>query len=154
MPKVNYLSAEGLQKLQAELKDLKTVKRRELAARIEAAKALGDLAENAEYHEAKDVLGFIEGRILEIEDVLKNYEVIEAGVNTGGVVRIGSTVVVEFNGKQKTFQIVGSNEADPLTGKISNESPIGDALLGATIGSSVSVDTPGGITVYKILEVR
>lgn len=154
MSKLNYLSAEGLRKLQAELHDLKTNKRRELASRIEAAKALGDLAENAEYHEAKDVLGFIEGRILEIEDVLKNYEVIQEGGTAGGKVRIGATVVVEFNGKQKTYQIVGSNEADPLTGKISNESPIGSALLGAETGSKVNVETPGGITIYKILEVR
>lgn len=156
MAKVQYMSAAGIEKLKEELNELKTVKRRELAKRIEEAKALGDLSENAEYHEAKDALGFVEGRILEIEDTLKNVAVIEDEYQKGeaGVVSVGGTVVVESKGKEKTFTIVGSNEADPPTGKISNESPIGEALLGKKKGDEVSVETPGGVTVYKVKEVK
>ncbi len=147
-----YVSPEFLAKIKEELHDLKTVKRREFAARIETAKALGDLSENAEYHEAKDGLGFVEGRILEIDDLLKNAIVIQpeaAGTN----VRVGSTVDVSVNGKQKTFTIVGSTEADPLTGKISNESPIGRNLLGAKVGDRVDVETPAGAAVYEVLRI-
>lgn len=153
MPQIQYVSAEFLEKLKEELRDLKTVKRRELADRIEAAKALGDLSENAEYHEAKDALGFVEGRILEIEDLLKHAQVIEHTAGEGTNVRVGSTVKVLVNGKEKTFEIVGSNEADPLSGKISNESPIGTALLGAHVGDKVNVKTPSGVTVYEVLEI-
>jgi transcription elongation factor GreA len=147
-----YVSPEFLTKLNAELKDLKTVKRRELANRIEAAKSLGDLSENAEYHEAKDALGFVEGRILEIEDLLKNAIVVEQEANASNV-RVGSTVTVLVNGKEKNFTIVGSNEADPLTGKISNESPIGRSLLGSKVGDHVEVDTPAGTTVYEVKHI-
>ncbi len=154
MAKIQYMSAEGIEKLKEELSELKTVKRRELAKRIEEAKAMGDLSENAEYHEAKDALGFIEGRILEIEDVMKNVAVIENENGEEGIVRVGSTVVTEVKGKEKTFIIVGSNEADPLSGKISNESPIGEALIGKRAGEEVRVETPGGVTVYKVNEVE
>ena len=153
MSQIQYVSAELLQKLKDELKDLKNVKRRELAARIETAKALGDLSENAEYHEAKDALGFVEGRILEIEDLFKNAVVIEHDAKDGTNVRVGSTVKVRVNGKEKTFEIVGSNEADPLSGKISNESPIGQTLLGARVGDEVNVKAPTGSTVYEVLEI-
>jgi transcription elongation factor GreA len=148
------MSAEGIEKLKEELNTLKTVRRRELAKRIEEAKALGDLSENAEYHEAKDELGFIEGRILEIEDTLKNVAVIEHEKGEAGVVRVGSTVVTEANGKEKTYTIVGSNEADPISGKVSNESPIGDAFIGKRAGDEVTVETPGGRNYYKIKEVK
>lgn len=154
MAQIQYMSAEGLEKLKQELHELKTVKRRELVSRIEAAKALGDLSENAEYHEAKDALGFVEGRILEIEDLLKNVEVIEEGGTTTGIVRVGSTVTVTVNGKQKTYTIVGSSEADPVAGLISNESPIGSALLGAKAGQTVDVATPAGRTSYRVVEVK
>jgi transcription elongation factor GreA len=147
-----YVSPEFLTKLNEELKDLKTVKRRELANRIEAAKSLGDLSENAEYHEAKDALGFVEGRILEIEDLLKNAIVVEQEANASNV-RVGTTVTVSVNGKEKNFTIVGSNEADPLTGKISNESPIGRSLLGSKVGDHVEVDTPAGTTVYEVKRI-
>ncbi|MCE9586209.1 transcription elongation factor GreA [Candidatus Uhrbacteria bacterium] len=147
-----YVSPEFLTKLKAELKDLKTVKRRELANRIEAAKSLGDLSENAEYHEAKDALGFVEGRILEIEDLLKNAVVVEQEENASNV-RVGTTVTVSVNGKEKSFTIVGSNEADPLAGKISNESPIGRTLLGAKVGDHVEVETPAGTAVYEVLRI-
>lgn len=147
-----YVSPEFLAKLNEELKDLKTVKRRELANRIEAAKSLGDLSENAEYHEAKDALGFVEGRILEIEDLLKNAIVVEQEANASNV-RVGTTVTVSVNGKEKSFTIVGSNEADPLTGKISNESPIGRSLLGAKVGDHVEVEIPAGTTVYEVKHI-
>lgn len=150
---VQYVSAEGLERLKLELRELKTVRRREVASRIETAKALGDLSENAEYHEAKDEMALMEGRIHEIESVLKNVAVIEQETGASGVVRVGSTVEVEVRGKHKTFTIVGSNEADPAVGRISNESPIGSALLGAKAGTSVDVKTPAGTMSYDILSV-
>jgi transcription elongation factor GreA len=152
--KVQYVTAEGLEKLKAELKDLKTVKQRELAERLDAARQLGDLSENAEYHEAKHQLGMVQTRILQIGELLKNVSVIGEEQGQSGVVNIGSTIVVEAAGKQKTLQIVGSNEADPAAGRISNESPLGSAFIGHSVGDSVSVTTPGGTTVYAIKEVK
>ena len=149
---VTYVSAEGLAKLKAELEVLKYTRRRELADRIDAAKALGDLSENAEYHEAKEDLGFVEGRIAQIESMLKNFEIIADG-STGEVVGVGSTVEVEINGKKKTYKIVGSNEADPVAGLISNESPIGNAFIGHRQNDTVLVDTPAGKTMYTITGV-
>ncbi|MFA6429080.1 MAG: transcription elongation factor GreA [Patescibacteria group bacterium] len=154
MSTVQYLSAEGLKKLQNELHELKTVRRAELTERIEAAKALGDLAENAEYHEAMDALQMVEARIYEVSEALKNYQLIE---DTGGkqdVVRIGSTVQVKVNGKERTFTIVGSNEADPLVGKISNESPIGSALLGKQAGEQTEVRSPAGLVIYQVVAIQ
>ena len=153
MSQVQYVSAEGLERLKQELHELKTVKRREAAGRIEVAKALGDLSENAEYHEAKDALALLENRVYEIEQILKNAQLIEDQAAKKGVVHVGSTVVVEVRGKTKTFTIVGSNEADPASGKISNESPIGIALLGAKVGELVDVPTPGGTIEYRIIQV-
>ncbi len=150
----NYISKDGLTKLQAELLELKTVKRREAADRIEVAKNLGDLSENAEYHEAKDWLGLIEGRISQIEEYMKNLEVVEEGSTSGDRVGVGSTVRVRVNEKEKTFIIVGSTEADPVAGKISNESPIGSALLGAHVGDTVGVQTPAGTTQYTVLFIE
>ncbi len=149
---VTYVSAEGLAKLKAELEVLKYTRRRELADRIDAAKALGDLSENAEYHEAKEDLGFVEGRIAQIESMLKNFEIIADG-STGEVVGVGSTVEVEINGKKKTYKIVGSNEADPVAGLISNESPLGNAFIGHRQNDTVLVDTPAGKTMYTITGV-
>ncbi len=150
---IQYVSGERLEALQVELHDLKTVKRREVADRIEVAKALGDLSENAEYHEAKDAMIMLETRIFELDELLKNARVIDEGATSDGVVRVGSGVEVEVNGRQRTFQIVGSNEADPANGKISNESPIGSALIGARKGDKVSVSTPAGTTVHWIKAV-
>lgn len=152
--KIHYVTAEGLEKLKAELQELKTVKRRETAERVDAARSLGDLSENAEYQEAKQQLGMIESRILQLNEMLKNVSVIEDERGTSGVVTIGSTVVVESSGKNKEFQIVGSNEADPAAGRISNESPIGNAFLGHKKGDAVSVATPGGTTTYTIVGVK
>lgn len=154
MPKIQYVTAEGLEKLKQELLRLKTIDRREASARIESAKALGDLSENAEYHDAKDEMAHIESRIYEITELLKNVAVIEEETGATGVVRVGSTVEVEVNGTKKTFMIVGSNEADPVAGKISNESPIGSALLGVKVGDVVDVKTPAGTIPYRILAVK
>ncbi len=153
MGQVQYVSAEGLERLKQELRELKTVKRREAAGRIEVAKALGDLSENAEYHEAKDALALLENRIYEIEQILKDAQIIEDQAANTGVVHVGSTVIVEVRGQTRTFTIVGSNEADPATGKISNESPIGISLLGAKVGEVVDVKTPAGTAEYRITKI-
>ncbi len=149
--KVQYVSQEGLDKLRAELQQLKSVSRKDAVAKIEAAKALGDLSENADYHEAKNELAFIDGRIQVIEETLKNVSIIEEG--SSSVVRVGSTLDVESKGSRKTFKIVGSNEADPTQGLISNESPLGAAFLGHTKGEHVEVTTPAGTQTYTILSV-
>jgi transcription elongation factor GreA len=152
--KVNYVTSDGLEKLKAELKDLKLVKQRELAERLDAARQLGDLSENAEYQEAKHQLGMVQTRILVIDELLKNAVIIEREKSAAGVVNVGSTITVETSGKQRTFQIVGSNEADPTSGRISNESPLGAAFIGQKLGDNVSVTTPGGTTTYKIVDVK
>jgi transcription elongation factor GreA len=147
----NYLTKEGLEKLKNELDELKTVRRKEVAARIEIAKDMGDLSENAEYNEAKEEQGFIEGRIAELEALVPNAIIIErAGTGTVG---IGSTVRVEANGKEKEYTIVGASEADPVKGKISNESPLGVQFLGKSAGDSVEVKVPSGKTVYHIISI-
>lgn len=153
MSPVQYLSQDRLDALIAELHDLKTVKRREVADRIEVAKALGDLSENAEYHEAKDAMILLETHIFEVEELIKNARVIDDKATSDGVARVGSTVMVEVNGKEKTYQIVGSNEADPVNGKVSNESPIGSALIGYGKGDKVLVTTPAGTVPYLIKKV-
>lgn len=149
-----YLTQEGLEKLQAELVDLKKRQRPEMISRLEAAKALGDLSENAEYHEAKDTLAFIEGRIWTIENQLNDYQIIEDTAQAGGKVGLGSTLVVEVRGKEKTYQIVGSSEADPANGRISNESPLGSSFLGRKKGDVVTVQTPAGDVDYTVVEVK
>ena len=151
--KLFYMSPEGLAKLHEELHELKTVRRKELAERIGAAKDLGDLSENAEYHEAKEALGYVEGRIQDIQHMLKNIVVMEEG-KTGGAIRVGTTVTVELKGKERVYKIVGSNEADPVNGLISNESPLGNAFLGHVEGATVEVETPAGINSYKVISVR
>jgi transcription elongation factor GreA len=152
--KVNYVTADGLERLKAELHELKTVKQRELAERLDAARQLGDLSENAEYQEAKHQLGQVQTRMLQIDQLLKNVMVIEHEPGGAGTVTVGSTVVVQIGGKERTFEIVGSNEADPSAGRISNESPLGSAFIGHAKGDTVSVNTPGGTNVYVITEVK
>jgi transcription elongation factor GreA len=153
MTNAAYLTPEGLEKLKAELDDMKKRQRPEGISRLETAKQLGDLSENAEYHEAKDALAFIESRIRELEDTLHNAVVIE-DTKKSGAVEVGSTIMVESNGREKTYQIVGSSEADPAGGRISNESPIGAAFLGKKKGDVVPVETPGGTVTYTIVEVK
>lgn len=151
-----YLTQEGKKKLEEELEYLTTVRRKEVAEAIKSAKEEGDLSENSAYDEAKLAQGFLEGRIQTIQVQLRNAVIIEdSNGSKNGVVSIGATVTVEEEGfGEETYQIVGSAEADPLDGKISNESPIGQALLGAKIGDSVTVETPGGEAIFKILKVK
>jgi len=151
--KKNIMTAEGKQALEDELQDLKVIARKEVAQKIKEAREQGDLSENAEYDAAKEEQRGIEARIEEIEAILKNAEVIESDEHSN-VINVGSTVHImdlEFDEEMK-YQIVGSAEADSLNGKISNESPVGHALLGASIGDVVTVETPAGEIQYKVLD--
>lgn len=156
MAKKNILTYEGLQKLEEELQDLKVVKRREIAQKIKEAREQGDLSENAEYDAAKDEQRDIEARIEEIEQILKNAEVVVEDevdldkISVGCKVRI---LDIEYE-EELEYKIVGSTEANSLKGKISNESPLGRALLGAAIGDIVKVEAPVGELSYKVLEIQ
>lgn len=153
--KAVYLTLEGKKKLEKELEYLTTVRRHEVAEAIKSAKEEGDLSENSAYDEAKLQQGFLEGRIQTIEAQLRNVVIIETNGNGTDTVDIGNTVTVAEDGVgEETYQIVGSAEADPLDGKISNESPIGMALLGAKKGDMVTAETPGGEIVFKILKIE
>jgi len=147
------ISKEGYEKLQKELEYLTAVKRMEIADRIQKAKDQGDLSENAEYSEAKDAQAFNEGRVAELAALLKNLVVVENG-NAKDRVSMGSKVTVEVNGEKRVYAIVSFNEADPISGKISNESPIGRALIDKKKGDAVSVNTPKGEAQYKILKIE
>jgi transcription elongation factor GreA len=142
---VVYVTEEGLQKMQEELEYLTTVKRPEISEQLQAAISQGDISENADYDYAKQEQAFLEGRIQELEDSLRRAKVIEEG-GPADKVRVGSTVTIVENGhdEEETYRIVGAQEADPTNGYISNESPIGQALLGAKVGEVVTVETPNG----------
>lgn len=149
-----YVTAEGLERLRAELDYLITVKRVEAQEQIRAAQGQGPLRENTEYLDAKNQQAFVEGRILELERLLRDATVIVTPP-TGGVIRLGSKVTAKTpDGESDTYVIVGSAEANPLQGRISNESPVGRALLGRKVGDSVQVKTPGGILRYTIETVE
>ncbi|ADD03274.1 GreA/GreB family elongation factor [Thermoanaerobacter mathranii subsp. mathranii str. A3] len=156
MSKPVILTYEGLKKLEEELEYLKTVKRAEVAEKIKQARAFGDLSENSEYDEAKNEQAFIEGRIATLEAMLKNAKVIDEEDIKLDQVSIGCTVKVydESYNEEVEYTIVGSAEADPMNNKISDESPIGKALLGKKVGDVVSVEVPAGIINLKILEIR
>ena len=147
-----YFSPEGLEKLKKELAERKGDIRAEINRKILAAKELGDLSENAEYIEAKELQGFNEGRIVELEDVVKN-AVIVSPQQQHSVVMVGSTVKVHSQNGEQRFTIVGASESNPADGFISNESPIGAALLNHKKGEEVEVKTPAGVIKYKILEI-
>ncbi len=155
--KKNILTYNGLKKLEDELQHLKLVKRKEIAEKIKEARAQGDLSENAEYDAAKDEQGEIEARIVEIEKILKNAEVIDEDEVDLSVVSVGCKVRLydlEFE-EELDYAIVGSTEADPLKGKISNESPVGSKLIGAKEGEVVEIDLKTGGTVkFKVLEIH
>ncbi len=153
--KKNILTYEGLQALEEELQDLKVNKRQEIAQKIKEAREQGDLSENAEYDAAKDEQRDIESRIEEIEKILKNAEVFDEDTMDSETVTFGCNVHVKemHTGKEMHFKLVGSTEADILNGKISNESPLGAALLGKKKGSIVSVEAPKGRFDYKILDL-
>lgn len=149
------LTFEGLQKLEAELNDLKITKRREVAEKIKEARAQGDLSENAEYDAAKDQQGEIESRIAELEKMLRNAEVIDEDDAPEGKVALGSRVLLhdlEFD-EDLEYIIVGSTEADPAQGRISNESPVGKSLLGTQEGDTVKVEAPQGEMIFKVLKI-
>jgi transcription elongation factor GreA len=147
-----YLSKEKLEQLRHELDEMVNVRRAEVAARIHEAKQHGDITENAEYEDAKNEQAFVEGRIQSISALIKNAVVIEEGNSTGHV-QIGSTVEVQSQDGKEKFKIVGSAEADPGAGLISNESPVGRALLGHKKGDTVAVSVPAGDWNYKILSI-
>ena len=146
-----YLTAEGLTKLETELQHLITKERPRVAARIHDAKQDGDISENAEYEDAKQEQSFLEGRIATLEGQLKNAQVI-AG-NNGDKVGIGSKVVIKGDEGEETFTIVGSAEASPREGRISNESPVGQALMNKKKGDKVNVQTPGGASAYTVVSI-
>jgi len=153
--KKTMLTYEGLKKLEAELQDLKVVRRREVAQLIKEARSQGDLSENAEYDAAKEEQAAVEARIVQLEKMLRSAEVIDEESLGGEVVSIGSKVTVfdiEFD-EQIEYLIVGSTEADPLSGRISNESPLGMALIGHSIDEVVSVEAPDGVMQYRIVEI-
>ncbi len=149
----SYLTEEKKNELEAELRELQTVKRKEILEALEFAKSLGDLSENAEYHQAREEQGKLEERISTIEEILRNSVVIEKHHST--IVEVGSTVTVQKEGDKakQTLQIVGSEEADFAAGKISNTSPLGQALYGKKKGDTAVVHTPKGATEYKIVSI-
>ena len=146
------ITQEGYNKLKEEHDFLTTVRRKEIAERIERAKELGDLSENAEYSEAKDAQALNEGRVMELMAMLKNVTIVNK-VSDGEHIVMGSTVTAKIDGKDKEYTIVSFNEADPLNGLISNESPLGVAFIGRRKGESVEVETPRGVMHYKIVKV-
>lgn len=150
------LTLEGLKKLEQELEQLKSVKRREVAERIKQAIEFGDISENSEYEDAKNEQAFIEGRILTLEKMLRNARLIDEGEIHTDVVSIGSTVLIKDMevGDEINYTIVGSAEADPSANKISNESPVGKAILGKKKGSIVEVSVPAGKLKYKIIKIK
>lgn len=154
--KRNILTKEGLDALESELNDLRVNKRREIAQKIKVAREQGDLSENAEYDAAKDEQRDIEARIEEIENILKNAEVADEDAGDSDTVNIGSIVKIldiEFD-EELEYRIVGSTESDSLHGKISNESPVGMALIGSKVGDVVSVTVDAGELQYKVLDVQ
>lgn len=152
-----FLTAEGLKKLEVELEELKTVKRQEIAEKIKIARDFGDLSENSEYDEAKNEQAQLEERIAKIDNMIANAKIIDEKVIDTNVVNLGNTVslLVKSTGKEMTYTIVGSAESDPLSGKISNESPVGRAILGKEKGSTVQVQLPNGnVMDYTIKDIK
>jgi transcription elongation factor GreA len=155
MKKEHYLTVEGEKRLRAELGELKGKAREEIAARLRSAIQMGDLSENADYIKAKEDQGFLEGRIQELEYILSNATLIEDNGDRHEVVDVGATVTLqEEDYPPEVYYMVGTMEADPKKGRISNESPIGAALMGKKAGDSVRVETPAGEIRFKILEIE
>lgn len=151
-----YLTREKFEELKKELEDLKTVKRKEVAESLDYARGLGDLSENAEYHEARELQANIEDRIAKLESMLKNTTIVSGESSHGEHVRIGSSVIVEKQGEKATrkYKIVGSEEANMAEGKLSNRSPLGAAILGKKVGESFTFASPTGKMTYKIVAVE
>ena len=153
LEKPQYVSAEGLKKLQAELDELRTTKRQEVADRIHAAMEFGDYSENSELEQAKNDQAFLEGRIMTLEQTIKNAVLIDE-TEKHDLVEIGSKVTVEADGRKENYVIVGSAEASPAEGRISNESPVGRALMGHRPGETVRMSVPAGTIEMKIVSIR
>ena len=153
MSDIHYLTKDGLQKFEEELADLLR-RQRLVSQRIKEAIEMGDLSENAEYSDAKDEQAFIGGRLVEVKNVIKNAQLIDGKKNSNGEIRIGSSVSVKSEQLNKTFTIVGAEEANPAEGKISHESPLGSAFIGHKKGDAVEVETPAGKMNYKITKVE
>lgn len=154
--KKNILTYEGLKKLEDELQDLKVVQRREIAQKIKEAREQGDLSENAEYDAAKDEQRDIEARIEQIEKILKNAEVVldeEIDLNKISIGCVVRVLDIEYD-EEEEYKLVGSSEASSLENKVSNESPIGKALIGAQVGDIVEVEAPAGVVQYKVLSIQ
>ncbi|MFA6018294.1 MAG: transcription elongation factor GreA [Patescibacteria group bacterium] len=149
---VTYTSAIGLQNMKEELENRVKIQRSEIAQKIHDAKEMGDLSENFAYHEAKEQQAQNETRIANLQEMIANAVVVEE--RRGGKIGLGSTFIAEINNIKKTFEIVGENEASPMEGKISNNSPLGNAFLGAKEGESVDVTVPSGVISYRIIEVK
>ncbi len=155
MTEPTYLTAEGAARLNKELTELKGPQRQALAKRLRDAIQMGDLSENADYHKAKEDQGFLEGRIQELEYILRNATIVEETAGPKDVVAVGVRVTVEeTGGDPETFYLVGAKEADPRAGKISHESPIGRALMGHRLGETVEAETPAGKIKLKILKIE
>ena len=156
MAKEYKLSADRLAALKEELNYLKTVREKEVADQIKEARSFGDLSENSEYDEAKNEQGKLYSRIAQVEEILSNYVIIEEHEGDLDTVRLGCRVKVldvEFN-EEESYELVGSQEADPMNGRISEDSPFGRALLGKTVGEEAQVEAPAGIVRYKVLEIE
>jgi transcription elongation factor GreA len=155
MADVSYLTQEGFDNIKAELENLKGPARENLSVRLRAAIQMGDLSENADYIQAKEEQGFLEGRILELEQILRNVVIIDQSVKNREIIDIGAHVTIrEGSFPEETYHVVGPKEADPLNGRISHESPIGKALLGHRVGDEVVVDTPGGSVRLNIIKIE
>lgn len=152
MSDVVYITKEGLEKLTAELQNLVDVKRPEVAKKIQEAREMGDISENALYDSARQEQAFIEGRIVELEEIVKNAQISTA--TSKDQVGVGCKVTVHIDGDQEVFHIVGAPEANPLEKKISHESPLGASLMGKKVGEKVEVEAPVGKLVYKILKIE
>tara|TARA_B100001964_G_scaffold117110_1_gene130491 strand:- start:234 stop:695 length:462 start_codon:yes stop_codon:yes gene_type:complete len=149
-----FISQKKYTALTEELDNLQKVEMLETAKQINEAKELGDLKENAEYHMAREKLSWQKGRAAEIDDILSNAKILDENNIRKDVVGIGVTILVQRGEKEKEYTIVGAQEADPLEGKISNESPLGQAFLGKVVGDSVEVEVPAGLQTYNILEIK
>ncbi|MDD2956101.1 MAG: transcription elongation factor GreA [Oscillospiraceae bacterium] len=155
MAEKKRLTEDGLRKLEQELEELKSVKRKEIAEKIKVALSFGDLSENSEYDEAKNEQAIVESKITQLEAMLKNIEVVDTDELSTDVVGVGSKVRVkdlEFD-DEEVYSIVGSAEAEPMSNKISDESPMGKALLGCKQGEEIQVETPGGMIQLKVMEI-
>jgi transcription elongation factor GreA len=154
MNQTSYLTREGKEKLQAELTDLKGPRREELSKRLHSAIQMGDLSENADYHKAKEDQGFLEGRIKELENILRNVLIIEENASRE-TIQVGAHVTIQEGSEEpETYHLVGPTEADPRKGRISFESPIGRSLMDKKVGDIAEADTPGGKIKFKILKIE